>query len=99
MISKWLNTCGLSVTVLPSTLEAQFANGYRIGELLFSAYHAKRLKLMDESDFSRFVDDEGSRTASINNFLLLQPVTKNADHPAGRPGAPHVIQERAYPAV
>ena len=74
LISKWLNTCGLSVTVLPSTLEAQFANGYRIGELLFSAYHAKRLKLMDESDFSRFVNDEGSRTASINNFLLLQPI-------------------------
>ena len=40
------------------------------------AYHAKRLKLMDESDFSRFVDNN-TRSASINNFLLLQPILRS----------------------
>ena len=81
LISTWLNTCGLSVSVLPSTLEAQFANGYLIGELLSCAYHARRLKLLDASDFSRFSDcsslTRGARSAAINNFLLLQPILRS----------------------
>ena len=76
LITKWLNTCDLSVKIVTSELESQFANGYRVGELLCTEYHAKRLKLMDAADFSRFVDSD-NRSAAINNFLLLQPILRS----------------------
>jgi hypothetical protein len=77
LLCKWLNSkeCGLSVTIQPSTFEAQFSNGFFVGELLFKAYHAKRLSLMDSEDYSRF-DNNGTRVASINNYLLLQPILR-----------------------
>ena len=78
LLCKWLNSseCGLSVVIQPSTFETQFRNGYYVGELLSKAYHAKRLSLMDDEDFSRF-DSKGTRTASINNYLLLQPILRS----------------------
>ena len=78
LLCKWLNSneCNLSVHIKPSSFEAQFSNGYYAGELLAKAYHARRLQLMDDEDFSRF-NNKSARTASINNYLLLQPILRS----------------------
>ena len=78
LLCKWLNSneCDLTITIKPSTFETQFSNGYYVGEVLSRAYHSKRLKLMDDEDFSRF-SNKTNRSASINNYLLLQPILRS----------------------
>ena len=72
LLCRWLNSneVNLSVKVDPSTLEKEFANGYRFAEIFANANAAQNIGLLHVDDLPLFRNSR-HRNCAVENFTML----------------------------
>jgi hypothetical protein len=77
LLCRWLNSneVNLSVKVDPSTLEKEFANGYRFAEIFANANAAQNIGLLHVDDLPLFRNSR-HRNCAVENFTMLLPIFK-----------------------